>query len=91
MACKLCAFYGKKEEDETLLLCLVDGQVYDKWHNCHMSTIDEKITEANKCKLAQPFDKNQDMVRAALKIMKDYGLTANNAFEAVKIIHGRYY
>lgn len=90
MICKDCPFYGKMEPETVLMLCLVDGQVYDVFHPCHMETVERKIFEADICKLAQPFNKNQDMVRAALKIMQEHGLDGFNALETVKIIHGRY-
>lgn len=90
--CWQCAFTAELNRDTGTNLCLVDGQVYQNDHPCHMPTSEERWKNCNDTSIVRAFQKNTDMVRAALKLIMDYKMdneAAKDMASVIKIIHGR--
>ena len=88
MQCGKCGFSAIVDIDSNMYMCLVDAHIGTRNTECRIPTIKEKKVACRKGKIPKVFEKNRDVVRAALEIM-----TGNEAEEEVinmvKVLYGR--
>lgn len=90
MKCDECSFSIGVERYPESVLCLVNGVMYEKDRECHMPSTEEKYIKARTCKMVSVFERNRDVVLAALKMMRNHNFSAACALATVKVIYGRY-
>lgn len=88
MKCGKCIFSVQLSRENEMILCLVDAKGQKPENECHMPTVAEKQKACSQGKIVKHFEKNRDIVRAALAVCTG-DMSEEEAVSIVKVIYGR--